>query len=158
MGTGKTAVAKALAKKLEMEYVSMDERIEQKVGKPINDIFTEYGEPYFRMVESEMIEDLSARDNIVIDAGGGVVLDEKNIQNLKHNGTLVCLNALPGVIYERTKHYAHRPLLNVADPEKKIQELLDFRAPFYKKADHQVDTSQKSIEEVVQEVMQLVGR
>lgn len=156
MGTGKTVVAKGLAAKLKMEYVSMDDIIEQKEGKSINEVFSQDGEPHFRKVEKKVVEELSKKDGLVIDAGGGVVLDEDNIKNLKKNGVIVCLTVSPDVIYERTKKYTHRPLLNVSDPKKKIKELLDFRAPYYKKADFQIDTSSKSISEVVEEVIKLI--
>lgn len=155
MGTGKTAVAKALSKSLKMEYVSMDDIIRKKEAKSINEIFSQDGEPYFRKVEKEVAEDLSKRNNVIIDAGGGVVLNEENVKNLKKNGKIVCLNATPDVIYERTKKRSHRPLLNVADPRKKITELLNFRAPYYGKADMQIDTSQKGINEVCQEIIKL---
>ena len=70
---------------------------------------------------------------------------------------MICLNAKPEVIYERTKAHKHRPLLNVDDPVGKIKELLDSRDLFYAKADYQIDTSDKSIEEVIKEVIKLIN-
>ena len=157
MGTGKTVVAKALAKELKKDYVSMDNVIEKKEGKSISDIFAQKGEPYFRNVEKEVAKELSEKDGLIIDAGGGVVLNEENIKNLKNNGKIICLTATIDVIFERTKRHTHRPLLNVEDPKKKIKELFDFRTPYYKKADHEIDTSKKSIREIVKEIVEVVG-
>ncbi|UCD54636.1 MAG: shikimate kinase [Candidatus Omnitrophota bacterium] len=155
MGTGKTQVAKALSKKLGMKYVSTDALIEKKEKTTISDIFSRKGEGYFRKTEKDVIKDVSLMQNIVIDAGGGVVIDPENIKHLKKNGIIVCLWASPEVILERTKKYAHRPLLNVADPLKKIKELLAFRKSFYEKADYHIHTSKMTLEEVMDEIISL---
>jgi len=152
MGTGKTVIGKKLASKRGMKYVSMDEEIEKKEKRSISEIFSKDGEPYFRKVEKEVAKELSNQDNLVIDAGGGVVLDEENISNLKASGRMVCLNASPDVIFKRTEKYKHRPLLNVSDPRKKIEELLEHRARHYKNADIQIDTSHNNIDKVVREI------
>jgi len=156
MGTGKTVVGKRLAQRLNMEYVDVDELIEQQEGKKISDIFAEDGEPYFRKVEKKITRQVSGFENAVIATGGGVVLDEENIRNLKTKGVLICLSAQPEVILERTKSSVRRPLLNVADPEEKIAALLNKRAPLYAKADYTIDTSCLSIEEVVEKVIGII--
>src|SRR3972149_7672422 len=104
MGTGKSVVGKKLAKVLKRELVDTDKLIEKKAGKPIPDIFSENGEPYFRELESKVIEDISKKEKCIIITGGGVVLREENITNLKKNGVIICLNASPKIIYERVKH------------------------------------------------------
>lgn len=152
MGTGKTAVGKLLAKKIQMKYICTDEVIEDKERRSINDIFKKNGEPYFRRVEKEVVKKVAQLDNFIIDAGGGVVLDEENVQNLKKNGKIICLTATPEVILERTKRYYHRPLLDVDEPKAKIEELLKFRAPHYAKAHFSIDTTNLTIEQVAQEI------
>lgn len=156
MGTGKSVVGKRIARQLNMEFVSTDNVIEEREERPIAKIFEESGEPYFRNVEKEVIKEISALNNVVIAAGGGAVLNEKNILNLRKNGILICLNARPEVIYERTKAHRHRPLLNVDNPVEKIKGLLNSRAPFYKKADYQIDTSDKSVEEIVKMIAEII--
>jgi len=153
MGTGKTAVGKQLAKKLDMRYVNTDNLIEAREDMPINEIFAKKGEPHFRKIEKEVVKDVAAAGGQVIATGGGVVLDNENMDNLKNNGVIICLNATPEDILKRTRSYADRPLLNVPDPLAKIKELLSAREPYYKKADHQIDTSGKSVREVVGEVV-----
>ncbi len=152
MGTGKTEVSKLLAKTLGMKYISTDEVIEDRERRSINEIFKKNGEAYFRRSEKEVVKKVAQLNNFVIDAGGGVVLDKENIQDLKRNGKIVCLSASPEVILERTKRYYHRPLLNVEDPKAKIEELLKARAPFYTQADFTIDTTNLTVEAVVQEI------
>ena len=153
MGTGKTAVAKAVAGKTGLRYISTDGLIEKKQGMPINDIFAKKGEPFFRDAEKEAVREISKEEGLVIDAGGGVVLDEENVKNLKKTGILVCLWAKPEAILERVKSHTHRPLLNVSDPKKKIEDLLSKRKPFYERADYHVETSKLSVEEVARGVI-----
>jgi len=95
-------------------------------------------------------------ENAVIDAGGGVIIDPENLKNLKKKGMVVCLRAEPGIILERTKKHAHRPLLNVRDPLGKIKELLESRRPFYERADCRIDTSAMSTERVADEIEGIV--
>ena len=156
MGTGKTVVARALSEKLGMRYVSTDHLIEEKEKTSISDIFSKKGENYFRKAEKDVIKDVSLMENVVVDAGGGVVIDPENVEYLKKKGIIVCLGASPEVILERTKKYTHRPLLNVADPLKKIKELLTYRKPFYERADYHIYTLRMTLEEVVDEIIRRV--
>lgn len=156
MGTGKSAVAAALAQTLGMNHVSTDDMIvKEEDGKSIHDIFKEKGEDYFRDVEARVVTKASEMKHIVIDCGGGVVLRDENMRHLKKSGTVICLTATPSVIYQRVKGHRHRPLLNVADPETAIHELLAERAPFYGKADYTVDTSSLDVDGVVQRILKV---
>ena len=94
---------------------------------------------------------------MIIDCGGGVVLDPENITNLKKNGTLIYLSASAESIWQRVKGRKHRPLLNVEDPQAKIKELLESRKSFYEQADHVVDTNNKTINAVCDEIGRLLG-
>jgi len=158
MGTGKTTIAKQLAARSGRKYVSLDDMIEKKEGKKISDIFRDKGEPYFRAAESEAVREASALDNAIIDAGGGAVIDPYNVKNLKKNGVLICLWADPKDIYERTKNFGHRPILNVPDPMAKIKALLEERKPYYERADHHINTSGMSADEAVNSIIKLADR
>ena len=157
MGTGKTAVARHLAKNTGMKYISTDEVIEDKERRSINAIFKKSGEAYFRRAEKEVVKKVAQLNNFIIDAGGGIILDKENIENLKKNGKVICLTATPEVILERTKRYHHRPLLNVESPKDEIEELLRYRAPFYAQADFSIDTTNLTVEQVVQKIQETIN-
>ena len=152
MGTGKTSIARQLAEDLSMKFVETDSVIEEREGIIINEIFRTKGEPYFRKLESDVIEELASGQGLVISAGGGVVLNNQNINTLKENGILICLDAEPEETLRRVAHEKHRPLLNVKNPLQKIKELLNFRKPYYDKISVHVDTNKKTIEEIVREI------
>ncbi len=158
MGTGKSCVAKAAAELLGYDLVCVDDEIGKREGMAISEIFSAKGEPYFREAERAVIKELSHRENIVIDAGGGAVLDSGNLDNLRRNGLLVCLNARPETILNRVAGNSDRPLLNVSDPLKRINELLAKRAPYYAVIENQIDTDGKSVVEVTDEVTALYRR
>ncbi len=153
MGTGKTEVGKALARHLGFTYIDTDEIIEKMAGKSIPRIFSEDGEAHFRQLEKSVIQSLINLQHHVIATGGGAVIFDENIENMKRAGVVICLTASPEVIYERVKHDTHRPLLQVPDPQKRIRELLDQRQAQYQKADFIIDTSHLTIEEVVQNIL-----
>ncbi|MGB9677164.1 MAG: shikimate kinase [Candidatus Ratteibacteria bacterium] len=159
MGTGKTEVGKLLAERLNMTFIDTDKLIEEREKDRIARIFQVKGEDYFRKVEEEVIEEVSNCENCVIATGGGAVIREKNYNNLKKNGILICLSATPEEIYRRTLPKKDRPLLmkskNVIET---IKELLEMRKPYYQKADYTVDTTKKKIEKVVDEIMELLKR
>ena len=156
MGTGKTAVAKALAPELGMRYVSVDDLIEEREKMTIKDIFDKEGEPYFRKVEKEVVLEVSGMSERVVDPGGGVVLDEENMRNLKNSGIVICLWAEPETIHERTRCHVHRPLLNVKDPLGRIKEMMEKRRPFYSRADLHVRTDGLDVKQVVEKIKRMV--
>lgn len=156
MGTGKTAVAKMLARELNLTYVSIDALIEEREKRPIKDIFRDSGEPYFRKLEKDVVREVSAKCSQVIDTGGGVVLDQENMDALRSGGTLVCLWASPETVHERTSRAKNRPLLNVEDPLERIKELLDIRRPYYEKAVFHVRTDGESVSGVVNKIKNIL--
>ena len=157
MGAGKTVTAEVLASQLERKIMSTDAAIIEKEGRSINDIFDKDGEMHFRDVETQVVGELSQQENLVIDCGGGVVLREKNMAALKGGGVVVYLKTSPDVVYARVKDDTHRPLLNVEDPVKVIEDLLTKRAEFYAQADHEVLTDGKTAEEVAEEIVEIVS-
>ncbi len=156
MGTGKTTIATAVANRLKMRYISTDELIEKKEKRTINEIFRKSGEDYFRDVESSVVRDVSCMEGLVIDTGGGAVLRDENMAYLKSGGIVVCLSADEETVMARTRKYKHRPLLNVADPKRKIRDLMAKRLPFYAKADYMIDTGKLTAEQVVRKIAGLV--
>lgn len=156
MGTGKTTIATKLSHRLKADYISTDTLIEKREKRTINEIFRDSGEDYFRDVEAKVIHDICGLDNQVIDVGGGAVLRDENWESFRLNGIVICLTASQDAVYERTKKYKHRPLLNVEDPKRKIRDLMAKRAPFYAKADHTIDTSELTIDQAIDRIVGIV--
>jgi shikimate kinase len=157
MGSGKTMIAKALAKKLKIERFSTDDMIVSKEKISIAEIVAVKGWPYFRDLEKKIVKTLSRKKGIIIDCGGGVVLDSENIENLKKNGILFHLKATPEVLYKRLKGDRTRPLLNGPNPQTRIKEIFKERLPLYNQADFTIDASKASLEGPIVEILKKVS-
>ena len=152
MGTGKTSVGRLVADNLGFEFLDTDELIQSHTGRSIADIFAKDGEPAFRALEKQVIQEISTRDKTVIATGGGLPTNAENLAALKSIALVVCLWASPEKIWERVRHQSHRPLLHDANPQKKIRELLAVREPFYKQADVLINTDLRSVREAAQQI------
>jgi shikimate kinase len=157
MGSGKSMTSDKLAGLLKREVLSTDTLIERKEGKTIAEIFCDSGEAYFRQVEKDVVKEVSRREDVIIDCGGGVVLDRDNVVELKKNGMLFYLSASPESIYENIKGRKDRPLLNVPDPLARIAELLDARAVYYEQADCVIDADYKTIDRLAEDIMKVLN-
>lgn len=136
MGAGKTTVGRQLAKRLARPFYDSDHEIVARTGVPIPTIFEIEGEGGFRRREAQTIHELTVTANIVMATGGGVVLNPENRRRLHDTGWVVYLNVPPALLYERTRHDRNRPLLHVADPLAKLEELHAIRDPLYRDAAH----------------------
>lgn len=152
MGTGKSSVGRLVAEQLHFDYLDTDEVIQQRTGRSISDIFGQEGEPTFRQLERQLVEELTAQTRTVIATGGGLPADPANLASLKTHALVVCLWASPEKIWERVKIQTHRPLLKDSDPRKKIRDLLAARSLAYRQADVLINTDIRSIREVAQQV------
>ena len=155
MGSGKTAVGKVLAKKLNKQCVEMDSLIKQKAGKSISQIFAQDGEIAFRQLEIELTNEVAKDKKLVIACGGGIILNKINIDRLKDEAVIVYLAASPAVILKRiSADNQERPVLKGRDKAVAIGELLRFRKPFYERAaDIRIDTSKLDINSVANEII-----
>lgn len=159
MGTGKSAVGKMLARRLNRPFVDLDRQIEKEAGRTVQQIFERDGEPAFRKMEAKGVREAAALKEHVIATGGGVMCSEENVQVLKANGVLVCLTAGADTIMERTSaSLGSRPLLAGADPKQRIEELLKLRAPYYARADITIDTTGRTLKEVSEEILCKIER
>ncbi|MBI3601585.1 MAG: shikimate kinase [Candidatus Omnitrophica bacterium] len=156
MGSGKTMIAKALAKKLKIERFSIDEMIEEEQNRSVAQIITEKGWPYFRRLEHQMVKKLSRKKGVIIDCGGGVVLKAQNFELLKKNGIIFYLKATPQVIYRRIKDDKTRPLFNGPHPQARLKAIFKERLPLYNQADYTIDASEASIDGPVAEILKKV--
>jgi len=157
MGTGKTAVGRKLAARLGYRYLDTDTIIEERLGCTIAEIFKKQGEASFRELERSVIREVVRSEGCVISTGGGAAVDPENLTLLKENGLVICLTSSPEKIMARTgKKKDERPLLSGKEPIKEIQRLLELRAPYYEKADWTVDTSKKTVAQVVEIVVAII--
>lgn len=154
MGTGKSAVSKQLSKRLSLDLVDLDDKIEENTEMKIVDIFANHGEEYFRDCERQALLDSCELNNSVVSCGGGIVLNPANVEAMEAHGIAVCLDASAEVIYNRVKHSSHRPLLNVDDPLAKIRELLNKRNASYERISFHIATDELSLEEVCDKIIE----
>ena len=132
MGAGKTTVGRQLAKRLGLRFADSDDEIETRTGVRIPVIFEIEGEAGFRTREVQVLQALTKETGLVLATGGGAVLDPGNRANLASSGVVIYLCAQPQQLWERTRHGRNRPLLQVADPLAKLQELYVQRDPLYR--------------------------
>ncbi|MEC7120270.1 MAG: shikimate kinase AroK [Pseudomonadota bacterium] len=158
MGAGKTTVGRHLADLLDRPFLDSDHEIEQRTGATIPWIFEKEGEEGFRQREQAVIADLTQRQNLVLATGGGVVMRPSNRQHLHQHGIVIYLYTPVSMQLARTARDRNRPLLQTDDPEKKLQELLDLRDPYYREIAHYiVPTLDGSAKDLAQKIIQLVS-
>jgi 3-dehydroquinate synthase len=154
MGAGKTTIGRILARKLGLKFIDSDHEIEARTGASIPWIFEIEGEASFRRREAEVIRDLCGQEGLVLATGGGAVLDADSRALLKSRGTVVYLRATVHSILQRTAHDKNRPLLQTADPRKKLEELMTVRDPLYTEiADLVIDTGRPNVQSMVQTIL-----
>lgn len=159
MGAGKTTVGRALARRMGKSFVDSDHEIEARTGVKVQTIFEIEGEPGFRAREAQIIDELSARDGIVLGTGGGAVLLAENRAVLSARGFVVYLRAQPRDLWMRTRNDRGRPLLQTADPLERLQQLYKVRDPLYREvADIVVDTSRQRVATLVSRLVGLIPR
>ena len=139
-GSGKSTIAKMLG-----EYVDTDALIEEKNGKKCGEIIKENGEVFFRGEESKIIKELSVKNGMIISTGGGAVLRDENIRNLKKNGIIIYLDAP----LERLVETASRPL---SDTREKLEKMYKERMPVYEKTCDEIIDAGGTAEETLRKV------
>ena len=132
MGSGKSTVSKIFAEKTNYPFIDLDILIQEKAKKSIQEIFEGDGEKLFRELESETLEALSGED-AVIACGGGIVLKESNLKQLK-SGTVVYLKASIPKLIHRLEKVNNRPLIKGKNIEDKLLSILDERGRLYTEA------------------------
>ena len=170
-GSGKTACANALGKRLGWTVLDTDRLIEDNVGMTIPQIFERHGETRFRALESELLEKLArgelASQPLVIATGGGMPVAPGNFERLEALGAVIYLQADLDVLTTRLVNEGGRPLLagnrdavgkSSADLLKeKLAGLVSVRAPVYGRARYKLDTDGRTPEDIAEQVLKLLG-
>lgn len=155
MGTGKSAVGRALARQTGRPRFDTDEMVSQRFGLPITEIFGQFGEKTFREAEKEALDGLSVAVAAIIVTGGGIVLREDNVKTLRALGAVVNLEADAETLWRRISRRTTRPLMQTENPRATLKELLLARQSLYRAAaDVHVDTSKLTQNEVVAAILQ----
>lgn len=155
MGSGKTTIGKLVSQKLGYGFIDSDELIEQKCGMKVSDIFNLYGEEYFREVEARVISEISDYTRVIISCGGGAVKQKSNIDSLRKKGLIIWLKTCIDEIYKRIQYNSvMRPLANGKSKEE-LEQMMAAREELYKKAHIFIDTSNKTINEIVDEIINI---
>ncbi len=159
MGSGKTAVGRQLAGRLGYRFVDSDAEIERRTGVDIPFIFEKEGEAGFRLREREVIDELSAREAIVLGTGGGAILAPDSRERLAARGVVVYLETSVDQQLGRTRRSTNRPLLFTEDPRGRLAELMAAREPLYRSiAEITVRTDGRKVRSVVDEIADALGR
>lgn len=157
--SGKTVVGNIIAHTLARDLYDTDALIEKNAGCSIEAIVSQDGWEYFRKTERQVVAAVAEKDDLVIATGGGVVLDEANMVNLRREGLIVWLDVKMEVIEKRMakdqRSGKSRPSLTGGDSLQEIKQVLDYRRPLYEKeATIAVDTSNLSTLEVADSIME----
>lgn len=153
MGTGKTVVGRKVAERLGRPFVDMDALIEAREGRTIPEIFAQSGEAYFRQVEAALVRELAVQRGLVIATGGGALVPAANRALMTRTGVVICLWADEATLIARLRGQRDRPLLNRPDWETFLRDLLAQRRPAYEALPYHVDTTGRSVEDVVEAVL-----
>ncbi|KAF1086585.1 Shikimate kinase 1 [Sporotomaculum syntrophicum] len=152
MGVGKSTLGRRLAKRLGYKFIDTDSAIEEITGKTVEQIFRTDGEIRFRSEEKLLARKLAGQTGLVIATGGGMVLEQENVELLKQNGVLICLHADPQVILQRVKNKRRRPLLSKGNLLENIIRLTREREGAYDIAELTLDTGKLTYDEMLQEI------
>ncbi|MFM2052809.1 MAG: hypothetical protein RL456_846 [Pseudomonadota bacterium] len=149
-GAGKSTAGRQLAHALGRPFVDADVEIERRIGMSIRAFFETEGEPAFRDIEQAVIADMAHQGGMVLATGGGSVLREANREMLRTHTVALYLRATPEELFRRLRHDTQRPLLQVADPLRKLRELFRDRDPLYREtAQFVIETGRPSVPTLV---------
>ena len=156
MGSGKTSTGRPLAERLGYGFVDADAVIEQAAGCRIAEIFQRDGEPEFRALEKQVLNSISQRHSLVVATGGGVVTQREN-WGVLHSGIVIWLDVVQEQLLKRLQaDRTVRPLLQTADPEAALNDLLAERKGLYAEADLTVVINDEPPEAVADGIVQLL--
>lgn len=159
MGVGKSTIGKKLAEKINYYFIDCDNEIEDRYKKPINQIFEEDGEIFFRQQELNLIKELSNRnEKLVIALGGGAYMNQEVREILKQKATTIWLKAKLDDIYGRLKNKTNRPLLNKNNRKEILRNLIKTRNPIYSESDLTIEISGKTSDYLTKEIIDLLNK
>lgn len=160
-GAGKTTIGRYISNKLKIKQIDTDYFIEKKFNMSIEKIFDEYGEEWFRIEESKVVNKITNSYNIVISTGGGIVTNKKNIERLKKTGILFLLSgSIAALAYNLSNSNEKRPLISTSstyeETYSRVEKLFLQREKLYVEAsDYLIKIDNKTIEEIGEEIINI---
>ena len=154
-GSGKSTVGKLVAEALGTKVIDIDNLLVREMGMPISQIFGMVGEARFREMERDAVKAAQGGDPCVIVPGGGWAAQPGHMEEARQNCVLVYLKSQAATATRRSEQGEARPLLAGPDPAQRMRTLLEEREPFYRLAQHAVNTESVPAEAVAAEVMAL---
>jgi shikimate kinase len=135
MGSGKSAIGKILANKLDYNFIDVDKMIEIDAKKTIKKIFEEDGEEYFRDLEEKITINILRQKETIVSLGGGAIINKKIRNSIKKNSYNIYLNVDLDILIKRLKNSKTRPLIYKKNLKKELINLINIREKFYREAD-----------------------
>ena len=159
MGSGKSTIGALLSKKMNMNFIDVDSKIEKIEKQTVSQIFKLKGEKYFREIEVRTILSLlnSKEKELVLSLGGGSFLDEKVRKNVKNNSLSFWLNWKPSIIIKRIRKSAKRPLIQGLDNHEIEKMMLD-RNKYYAKSNFKIDCDNHKKNEIVDRIVSILKK
>lgn len=155
MGSGKSVTGKKLAALLGCSFVDLDQWIEDRHHRSINELFEKEGEVFFRTAEAGILKEACGSGPRVVATGGGTILHPENVERMRATGKIVFLQTSPDMLWERVKHKKDRPLLKGVDPRENLMRIFKDRQSRYEQAsDLQINTDGQTAEAVAQKIME----
>lgn len=158
MGVGKTTVGRRLAKRLGLGFVDADEEIEQAAGLTVEEIFSRFGEDYFRDGERRVIARLIEGERQIIATGGGAFMNEETRALILEKAISIWLDADLETLVKRVARRNTRPLLKSGDPAKILADLAATRNPVYATAHIHVMGNDSPHEITVEKIIEALQR
>jgi len=153
MGSGKSKVGEALARKLGWDFIDTDKLVVEKGGASIPEIFRTRGEAAFRDLERQVVTEVAKKNRLVIATGGGIPLNPKNMDDLSRDGLVIWLQVSPEKVLQRAGDISTRPLIDPQDPIGSIAKRLKDRIPFYSQAPICINTDTLTVSQVADKIL-----
>jgi shikimate kinase len=158
MGSGKTTVGRRLAQRLGLSFIDLDQEIEKRECRLIRDIFAQYGEAFFRRLESDVLRSICSNPtSAVVATGGGIIINPENRLLMRSSGLIVNFQVDYASVAQRLAKDQSRPLLKNKD-ENAITALMTERMAAYADADMVIDTAQKTPQQIVSDIIRWLNQ
>jgi len=153
MGCGKTTIGRKLAVRLGYRFIDTDYQIEKEQNTRVKELFSKFGEPYFRELETDLLERLTRVNNTIVATGGGILTTTGNIEIIQRIGKSIYLKACVEDIFERISRNDKRPMLQTDNPLQTVISLMDKRQGYYEQADYTINTGSLRMGNIVSQII-----